>query len=84
MAELFDSLASHTGLRTTFVQYLITFYSRLEETSDIISGGFVEPVVAENPVQFGDPSLDLSREIPHEASFSAVFRTLITSLLRFG
>ena len=45
VAELFYSLASRTGLRVTFVQYLIAFCSRLEVMCDVIYGRFVGPVV---------------------------------------
>ena len=51
----------------TFVQYLTAFCSQLEETSDVISGRFVGPVVPDNRMKFGDPRLSLSQEIPPEA-----------------
>ena len=53
-------------LRTTFVQYLITFYSRPEATSDAISSRFVGPIIPDNTEKFDDPRLNLSREIPPE------------------
>ena len=55
------------------MQYLFAFCSQPEATSDLISGGFVGPVVSHNLVKFGDPCLNLSREIPPEAAFSRVF-----------
>ena len=55
-------------LRITFVQYLIAFNSRPEVTSDVISGGFLEPVFPDNCVKFGDLCLNHSREIPPEAA----------------
>ena len=54
-------------LRITFVQYLIAFFSRLEVTSDVISGKFLGPVVSDNRVKFVDPRLNRYREIPPEA-----------------
>ena len=54
-------------LRVTFVQYLTAFCSRPEVMSDVISGGFVGPVVPDNRVKFGDPGFNRSREIPPEA-----------------
>ena len=41
MAELLDSLAG--PVLRTFMQYLITFCSRLETDSDVISGVVVDP-----------------------------------------
>ena len=60
-------LAGLTRLKNHFVQHLIAFCSRPEATSDVISGSFVRPVVAHNRVKFGDPHLQISREIPSEA-----------------
>ena len=54
-------------LRNTFVQYLFAFYSRPEATSDVISDTFVGPVISDNRVKFGDPRINLSREIPPDA-----------------
>ena len=68
LAELFYSLTGQTRSRVTFVQYLIAFCSRQELMSDIISVRFVEPVVADNCVKFGDHRLNHSREIPPEAA----------------
>ena len=51
-----------------FVQYLIAFCSRPEATSDVITGRFVESIVPENHVKFGDDSrLNLSQEFLPEA-----------------
>ena len=49
------------------MQYLITFCSQLEEADDVISGGFVGPVVLDKCVKFHDPSLKRSQEILTEA-----------------
>ena len=38
-----------------------------EETSDVISGRFVRPIVLEKRVKMGHPRLNRSREIPPEA-----------------
>ena len=54
-------------LRTTFVQYLIAFCSRLEATSAVISDRFVGTVVPGNHVKFGDHRLNFSQEILPEA-----------------
>ena len=51
----------------TFVQNLIAFYSRPEASSNVVSGRFVGPVVPKKHVKFGDPRLNLSREIPPQA-----------------
>ena len=69
MAELFDSFPGRTRfrLRISFVQYLVAFCSRPEVTSDVMSNRFVGPVVPDNRVIFGDPGLNLSQEIQHEA-----------------
>ena len=73
MAELFDYLTDRTRFTHHFVQHLIVFCSRPEATSDVISGGFVGPVVPDNCMKFGDPRLNLSLEIPPQAAFSTVF-----------
>ena len=57
----------------TFVEYLITFYSRPEAASDVISGMFVGPVVRDKSVKSHDPSLNRSREIPPEAVGGGIF-----------
>ena len=46
----------------TFVQYLITFCSRLKAASKVISGKFVGPVVLNKCLKFHDPSLNRSRK----------------------
>ena len=58
---------------TLFVQYLITFCSRTEAASDVISGLFVRPVVLNTRVNFNDPSLNRSRESPSESVGSGIF-----------
>ena len=60
-------------LLDTFVQYLITFFSRLEAVSYIISGIFVVPVVLDKHLKFHDPSLNRSREIPPVAVGGSIF-----------
>ena len=67
--------AARPVLRTTFEQYLIAFYSRLETTSGVLSIRFVGPVVADNCVKFGDPRLNLSREIHLKPSSDEAFST---------
>ena len=56
----------------TFVQYLITFCSRLEEASDVTSGNCVKPNVSNKRVKFGDPRLNRTRVKfhPNQAAFS--------------
>ena len=71
MVELFDSLSDHAVLRT-FVQYLMAFCSRPEAASDIISGRFARPIVLDKCVNFRDPSLNRSREIPALAVGSGI------------
>ena len=40
---------------------------RLEVAGDVISGGFMKPDVPDNRTKFGDPRLNLSRQISLEA-----------------
>ena len=65
-------------LRITFVQYLIAFCSRLEATSDLISGRFVGTLIPNNRVKFGDPLartfLEKFNRKPSESAFSTDFR----------
>ena len=58
---------SRPVLSITFMQYLIAFYSRLEETSDVISGANVGHVGVDAPVKFGNYKSNCSRDIrlPH-------------------
>ena len=51
----------------TFVQFLITFCSRLEAAGDVISDRFVGPFVLHKRVNIHDPILNASGEIPPEA-----------------
>ena len=51
----------------TVVQYLITFCSRPEAASTVISGTLLGPFVLDKFLNFRDPSLNGSREIPAEA-----------------
>ena len=62
MAELFDSLASRTRLRTTFAQYSIAFCSQLEATSDVISSANVGQVGMDALVKIGDSRSNRSRD----------------------
>ena len=51
----------------TFVQHLITFVSRPEAASEVISGEFVGPTLLDRCVKFRCHSLNASREILPEA-----------------
>ena len=62
MAELFDSLAGRSVLRT-FVQYLIVFCNRAETASNVISGRFLRQFVPDKGVKFGDSRSNRSRDI---------------------
>ena len=73
VAELFDSLAS----RTRFTHHLCAVFNCIlqptgKKTNDVICS-FVEPVVPDNPVKFGDTRLNLSRAIPPEAVSAGIF-----------
>ena len=57
----------------TFVQYWITFCSRPQAASDIVSGTFVSLVVLVKRVKFHDPCLNRSWEIPREAARGGIF-----------
>ena len=50
----------------TLVQYLIASFSLLEAASNVVSGTFVGPTVPNMCVEFCDPHLDRSQEIPTE------------------
>ena len=60
--ELFNSLPTETVLRT-FMHYSITFCSRLEAASDVISGAFMRQHIVHKAVKFVDHWLNSSREI---------------------
>ena len=60
-------------LHITFLQDLIVFCSRPEVKSDVVSGKFVETVVAANRGKFGDPRLNRSREIPPDSVCGGIF-----------
>ena len=51
----------------TFVQYLISFCSRLEAASDVVSSRFLWSIVPDKCVKFCDPCLNRSREMPPDA-----------------
>ena len=55
------------------MQYLIAFYSGLEKANDVISGGFVGPIVLEKRVKFCHPHLNRSQEIPPETVGGGIF-----------
>ena len=55
------------------MQYLTAVCNRPEATSDVISGRFVGPVVPDKSVKFGDPRLNLSRDITPEAVLGGIF-----------
>ena len=68
-------LLSAPALRN-FAQYLITFCSRLEAASDVISGRIARPIVVDKRVKLCHPCLKRSRELPSkplEAAFSTRF-----------
>ena len=60
------------------MQYLVTFCSRSKTASDVISRGFVNPIVPCKPVKLRDPRLNLSREIS-TAFFLDNFRSEVDS-----
>ena len=68
MAELFYSLAGRARFTPHFCLEFNCILSRKEVMSDVISGKFVGPVVPDKPVISGDPRLNRSLEIPHEAA----------------
>ena len=72
MDELFDCSADRTRVRS-FVQYLVTFYSRPETASEVISDRFVGSIVADKPVKFCHPRLNRSRGILPEAVGGGIF-----------
>ena len=57
----------------TFVQYLITFCSRPEAASDVISGTFARPIGLDKCVKFRGSSSNRSLEIPPEAVWGDIF-----------
>ena len=62
------------------MQYLIAFYSRPESAGDVISDRFVAPIVHNKRVKFRYLVKTIFAKFhpkPSEASFSAIFRTLI-------
>ena len=69
MVELFDSLSG----QTRFAQYLVTFCSRLEVASDVISSRFVRPISLDECVKFPAPSLNHSLQIPPKAVGGGIF-----------
>ena len=68
----FSLWQAESVLRITIVQYLIAFYNRPEATTDVTSSKFVRPVTYDNCVEFGDPCVNLSREISPEAPEAAL------------
>ena len=57
----------------TSVQYIVTFYSRLETASGVVSGKFVEPILPDKRVKYRGPRLIRSRKIPPEAVGGGIF-----------
>ena len=55
------------------MQYLVTFCSRPDRDSDVISSKLVGPIVYDTFVKFRDPRLNRSPEIPPEAVGDVVF-----------
>ena len=66
----------------TIVQNLIAFSSRPEAASDVISGTVVGPIVPDEPVKFGDTSLNHSLKIPPEAIGGGIFDSFCSSMKR--
>ena len=62
------------------MQYLITFCSRLEAASDVISGVFVGPIIFDISVRFRGPIIFRSREIIPEAVGSGVFEFFVVAI----
>ena len=77
MVELFDSHLTGPVLRT-FVEYLITFCSRTDAASEVISGRFLGQIVLDKPVKFGGRSLNCSREILPKAVVRSIFDSFFT------
>ena len=75
VAELFDSLADWTRFTYHFcpVFNCILQLTGSKERSDVISGSFVETVIPNNRVKFGDPHMNFSQEIPPEAARGVIF-----------
>ena len=78
MAKLFDS-ADRTRFKHLGVQQLISFCSRREAATDVISSMSVGPIVHDKSLQFCEPRSKSSREIPPEA----VGGDIIDRLLNF-
>ena len=49
------------------MQYLVAFFRRSEEVSDVISGRFATQIALDKSAKFRGPCLKRSREIPPEA-----------------
>ena len=69
----YSTLCPATPILRTFVQCLIAFCNLPEVASDVISGKFLRPVVLNKCVNFRDPGLECSREIPPEAGGGGIF-----------
>ena len=61
LAESFDSARGRVLCSIT--KYSVTYCSRPEAASDVISGKFVRPSILNKVVKFGDPRLNRSRAI---------------------
>ena len=55
------------------MQYSPAVFSRLEASSDVVSGRLLGPDVSDKLVKFCDPRLKLSREIPFEVVGAGIF-----------
>ena len=68
-------LCPSTPVLHAFVQYLllVAFCSRLDAASDVISGGFVRPIVPDKCVKFGN-----SQEVPPEVDGGGIFDSFST------
>ena len=72
MQEVLDSLSG----RNCFAHFradLITFGSRPEAASDVVSGMFVGLIVLDKCMKFRGSSLNRSREMPPEAVGGGIF-----------
>ena len=68
MGELFDSLAGRSSFTRHFCPVFNCILQPTGRTSNVLSSKFVGPVIPDNRVKFGDPRINLSREISHEAA----------------
>ena len=66
--RILDSLAGRIRFTHHFcAEFIITFCSRLDTASEVVSGRSVGPIVIDKQEELRDPRLNLSREIPQES-----------------